>query len=275
MKAHFATANTGGLRMHACYRLAPLAAAVALLSIAACATPPPANDPEAVAEFKETNDPIEPANRVFYAINDGIDVVVLRPLALAYRYTIPQVVREHTHNVLANLGEPVATADDMLSGKPRRAGDSLMRFLVNSTFGVVGIFDVATGWGWPEHDTDAGIAFALWGVPSGPYLYLPILGPSNPRDAVGFGVDRLMDPGLWIGGKPAQDVGYGRLGLGALDARERVLDELDKVKAEALDPYATLRSLARQHRQSQIDDARSDTRATPPAWSTPAAAPKP
>jgi len=259
--------------MHLCARLAPLAAFVALNLIAACATPPPASDPEAVAEFKETNDPLEPANRVFYAINDGIDVVVLRPLALAYRHVVPQVVRDHAHNVLANLGEPVATADDMLSGKPRRAGDSLMRFLINSTVGVVGVFDVATGWGYPDHDTDAGIAFALWGIPPGPYLYLPILGPSNPRDAVGFGVDRLLDPNTWIGGEPAKDVGYGRLGLGAIDTRERLLDQLDKVKAEALDPYATLRSLARQHRQSQIDDARNDNRATPPAWSPAASKP--
>jgi phospholipid-binding lipoprotein MlaA len=250
--------------MHAWIRLAPLAAAVVLAALAGCATPPPANDPDAVAEFKETNDPLEPTNRVFYAINDGLDVVVLRPLALVYRYAIPQVVRAHTHNVLTNLGEPVATADDMLSGKPRRAGDSLMRFLINSTFGVAGVFDVATGWGWPDHDTDAGIAFALWGIPSGPYLYLPILGPTDPRDAVGFGVDRLLDPGTWIGGHVAQDVGYGRLGLGALDARERVLDDLDRVKAEALDPYATIRSLARQHRQSQIDDARRDVRASSP-----------
>ncbi len=258
--------------MHACSRLAPLAAAVALISIGACATPPPASDPDAVADFKEANDPLEPTNRVFYAINDGIDVVVLRPLALVYRYAVPQIVRAHTHNVLTNLGEPVAVGDDILAGKPRRAGDSLMRFLVNSTVGVAGVFDVATGWGWPDHDTDAGITFALWGIPSGPFLYLPILGPTNPRDAVGFGVDRVMDPGTWIGGEPARDVGYGRLGLGALDQRERLLDDLDRIKAEALDPYATIRSLARQHRQSEIDDARNDTRATPPDhWYSPAA----
>jgi phospholipid-binding lipoprotein MlaA len=252
--------------MHACSRLAPLAAVLALVSIGGCATPPPANDAEAVAEFQETNDPLEPTNRVFYAINDGIDVVVLRPLALAYRHVVPAVVRDHAHNVLANLGEPVALGNDMLQGKPRRAGDTLMRFVVNSTVGVAGVFDVATGWGWPDHDSDGGITFAVWGAPAGPFLYLPILGPSNPRDAAGFGFDFLLDPLTWIGGTPARDVGYGRLGVGALDARERVLDQLDRVKAEALDPYATIRSLARQHRQSQIDNARDDTRATPPAW---------
>jgi phospholipid-binding lipoprotein MlaA len=253
--------------MHARLRMVPLAAAFALVAVAGCAKAPPASDQEAVAEYNETNDPLEPTNRVFYAINDGVDVVVLRPLALAYRYLVPQPVRDHTHNVLANLGEPVALGNDMLQGKPRRAGDSLMRFLVNTTVGVLGIFDVATGWGWPAHDSDPGITFAIWGVPPGPYLYLPVLGPSNPRDAVGFGVGYAMDPFTWIGqGTVVDDLGHARLGFSALDQRERVLDELDRIKAEALDPYATIRSLARQHRQSQIDDVRSDTRATVPNW---------
>jgi phospholipid-binding lipoprotein MlaA len=253
--------------MQACSRFAPLAAALSLVWMAGCATPPPASDPDAVAEFKETNDPLEPTNRVFYAINDGIDVVVLRPLALAYRHIVPQEVRDHTHNVLANLGEPVALGNDMLQGKPRRAGDTLMRLLINSTVGVLGVFDVATGWGWPSHDSDAGMTLAIWGIPPGPFLYLPILGPSNPRDAIGFGVGYAMDPLTWIGqGTVVDDLGYARLGFSALDQRERVLDELDHIKAEALDPYATIRSLARQHRESQIDDARSDTRATPPNW---------
>jgi phospholipid-binding lipoprotein MlaA len=245
-----------------------LAAALVLATtIGGCAKAPPASDTAAVADFKETNDPLEPTNRVFYAINNGLDTVLLRPLAIGYRYVVPQVVREHTHNVLTNLGTPVALFDDMLQAKPRRAGDSLMRLVVNTTIGVGGIFDVATGWGWPAHDSDAGITFALWGLPSGPFLFLPVLGPSNPRDAAGFGTDIAMDPLTWIGnGSTVTDLGYVRYGLSAIDTRERVLDDLDKIKAQALDPYATIRSLSRQHRQSQIDDARNDNRATIPAW---------
>jgi phospholipid-binding lipoprotein MlaA len=141
----------------------------------------------------------------------------------------------------------------------------MMRLVVNSTVGVAGIFDVATGWGWPEHDSDAGMTLALWGVPDGPFLFLPVLGPSNPRDAIGFGIDIVMDPLTWVGkGEVVTDLGYARLGMSALDARERVLDDLDRIKQQALDPYATIRSLARQHRQSQIDDARADDRATVP-----------
>jgi phospholipid-binding lipoprotein MlaA len=256
--------------MRACTHPLLMATAFLAAGLAGCATPPPASDPAALAEYKDTNDPLEPANRVVYAINDGVDVVVLKPLALAYRHLVPQVVRDHTHDVLANLGNPVALANDMMQGKPRRAGDTMMRLVVNTTVGVGGIFDVATGWGWPAHDSDAGITLALWGVPEGPYLYLPVLGPSNPRDAIGFGVDLAMDPLTWVGkGAVVTDLNYSRLGLSALDARERVLDDLDRIKQQALDPYATIRSLARQYRQSQIDDARADDRATPPDWVAP------
>jgi phospholipid-binding lipoprotein MlaA len=258
--------------MRACTRPILMAAALIAAGLAGCATPPPASDPDAVAEFKDTNDPLEPANRVVYAINDGLDTVVLKPLALAYRAVVPQVVRDHTHNVLTNLGNPVALANDMLQGKPRRAGDTWMRLILNSTVGIAGIFDVATGWGWPAHDTDAGMTLALWGVPEGPFLFLPVLGPSNPRDAIGFGADLAMDPLTWVGkGDVVTDLGYARLGLSAIDARERVLDDLDRIKREALDPYATIRSLARQHRQAQIDDARANDRATAPGLYAPAA----
>ena len=253
--------------MRASFRPLLLAATVLALGLTGCATRPNPADADAVAEYREADDPLEPTNRAFYAVNDAIDAAVLRPLAVAYRAAVPTTVRVHTHNVLTNLGTPVALFDDMLSARPRRAGDSLMRLMINSTIGVAGIFDVATDWGYHNHETDAGIAFALWGLPSGSFLFLPILGPSNPRDLTGFGADIVMDPSTWVGRGPVvQGIEYGRLFFGAIDARERVLDDLDRIKAQALDPYATIRSLARQHRASAIDDARSDDRRTIPAW---------
>jgi phospholipid-binding lipoprotein MlaA len=234
--------------------------------LSGCAKPPPASDPEALAEFRETNDPLEPTNRVFYKVNNALDVVLLRPLAVGYT-KLPQQVQTHTHDVLANLGQPVVLFNDMLEGKPRRAGDTFMRFLLNSTLGIAGLFDVATGWGWPAHDADFGLTLAVWGVSDGPYLYLPVLGPSGPRDAAGFGTDIVLDPFTWIGqGYIVSDLGYARFGASAIDTRAQLLDPIDKVKAQALDPYATFRSLYRQHRQSQLDDIRSDTRATVPNW---------
>lgn len=240
------------------------AALILAATLAGCASPPAADDPDAVAEYKAINDPLEPANRVFFAINNGLDVVILRPIALAYHYAVPEIVRNHAHNVLVNLGTPVVLANDMMEGKPRRAGDTLARMVLNTTLGLLGVFDVATDWGYPAHDADFGITLAAWGLPDGAYLFLPVLGPSNPRDAAGFGVDYLLDPFTYGGGDILNGLRWGRLGLGAIDARERVLVDLDRIYAQALDPYATIRSLARQRRKAQVDDLLNDTRGTPP-----------
>jgi phospholipid-binding lipoprotein MlaA len=235
--------------------------------LAGCATPPPADDPDAVADFKETNDPLEPTNRVFYDVNDALDTVLLRPLAKGYHYVVPEPVRNGVHNALGNLDTPVELADDMLAGKSRRAGDTTMRFLINTTVGLGGIFDVAEDWGYPAHDTDFGMTMASWGTPPGPFLYLPVLGPTDPRDVAGFGTDIAIDPFTWIGnGQTVSILGWTRYGVSAIDARERVLDPVDQIKKTALDPYATFRSLYRQHRQGQIDKMRDDNRATIPIW---------
>lgn len=240
--------------------------AAALLSLGACATRPPADDVEAVEEYRQNNDPLEPTNRVFYAINNGIDTFVLRPVAQGYRAAVPGVIRRPIRNVLSNISSPVLFANDVLQAKPRRAGDTLMRFLINSTAGVGGVFDVATDWGYPAHGTDFGITLALWGLPDGPFLFLPVVGPSNPRDATGFAGNIVLDPFTWVtfGGDAAFSTS--RFVVGAVDTRERFLDPIDQVKRTALDPYATFRSLYRQNRQSEIDNTRNTNRATTPAW---------
>jgi phospholipid-binding lipoprotein MlaA len=244
-----------------------LITAVLLGGLGGCATPPPAEDQEAVAEFNEVNDPLEPTNRVLYAINNGVDTVILRPAAQAYRFVVPAPVRSGLHNVLTNLGTPVELSNDMLEGKPRRAGDTSMRFLINTTVGVLGFFDVAKDWGYADHDADFGMTLALWGLPEGPYLFLPVFGPSDPRDAVGLGVNAVMDPFMWVGqGAAVTALKWSRFGVNGLDQRERHLDDIDSIKKTALDPYATFRSLYRQHRHGQIEDARNDKRATIPVW---------
>jgi phospholipid-binding lipoprotein MlaA len=237
------------------------------LCVAACATKPPASDPDALADYQQTNDPLEPTNRVFYAINNGLDTVILRPLALGYRAIVPEPVRNGVHNALSNLGTPVQLANDMLEGKPRRAGDTVMRFVINTTVGLLGFIDVATKWGYPNHDADFGMTLASWGVPEGPFLFLPVLGPSDPRDAVGFGVDIALDPFTWVGNPRDGTItalNWTRFGLNAIDSRERVEDSLQQIKKTALDPYATFRSLYRQHREAQIKALMDDKRATVP-----------
>jgi phospholipid-binding lipoprotein MlaA len=241
--------------------------AALLGNLGGCATPPSPDDKEAVADFNDSNDPLEPTNRAIYAFNDQLDMVVMRPAAKAYRFLIPRPVRGGIHNVLSNLGTPVQLSNDMLEGKPRRAGDTTMRFLINTTVGVLGIFDVAKDWGYPDHDADFGLTLALWGLPEGPYLFLPVFGPSDPRDAIGLGVNVAMDPFTWVGqGAAVRALDWSRVAMNALDQRERHLDDIDSVKKTALDPYATFRSLYRQHRVAQIEDARNDKRATIPVW---------
>ena len=246
-------------------RAAPLLFA---LVAAGCATAPPADDPEALAEFRQTNDPLEPANRVFYKVNDGLDTVLLKPAAQAYRYVLPGGVRTGIHNVLSNMSSPVRLTNDALQGKPRLAGDTTMRFLINTTAGVLGVFDVAKNLGYPDHDTDFGLTLANWGVPEGPFLFLPVLGPSSPRELAGFGADMAIDPFTWIGrGTTAATIGnWSRTGVTALDERERFLDPVEQVKKTALDPYATFRSLYRQNRTGKLEKMQADNRATIPIW---------
>jgi phospholipid-binding lipoprotein MlaA len=238
----------------------------AALTLSACATKPPASDKDATADYEQTNDPLEPTNRFFYDVNDKLDHYTLKPVAEAYVYVVPSPVRTGVHNVLTNLSSPVLFADDVSQANPRRAGDTFMRFIINSTAGGLGVFDVASGWGYPIHSTNFGVTLALWGVPEGPYLYLPLLGPSSPRAGAGFGVDTVLDPFTWVPrGYGLLTLNWARYGLGLLDARSRYASDLDHVKAGALDPYATFRSLYRQNLNSQIEEARHDRPATPPA----------
>lgn len=232
-----------------------IAAMAASTALSGCATAPPADDPDAVAEFKSNNDPLEPTNRVIYAINDGVDTVVLRPIALVYRAVVPDPVQRSVGNALDNLSSPVVLANDMMQGKPKRAGDTLMRFLINTTAGVGGLFDVAEGMGWKAHDNDFGTTLALWGASPGPYLYLPLFGPSNPRDAVGVAGNMALDPLTWIGGAALSDAKWAKTSLSAVDTRAGLIDPIDKLKAQSLDPYATIRSASRQFRSKAIEDA--------------------
>jgi phospholipid-binding lipoprotein MlaA len=248
-------------------------AAVAVL-LSACAARPPASDVDAVKDYNEANDPLEPANRKLYAVNEALDKNLLRPAALGYRAVVPETVRTHLHHTLSNLNNPAQLANDVLQGRPRKAGNTFMRLLINTTIGVGGVFDVATDWGFPDHDTDFGLTLAVWGVPGGPYLFLPVLGPNNPRDAVGYGVNTPLDPLTWISFGGSATLGWSRFGTSAIGTRERLVDTTDSIEKTSLDPYATFRSLWQQSRGTAVEDARKDLPATVPSWyAAPRAAP--
>lgn len=237
------------------------------LALSACATRPPASNAAALAEYQQTNDPLEPTNRVLYKVNTALDTYVLRPAAVAYVHVFPEAVRNAIHNELTNLSTPVQLGNDILEAKPHNAGTTLMRMIINTTAGGLGLFDPATGWGYPNHDTDFGVTMAIWGSPEGPFLFLPLLGPTNPRDAVGRGVDIVADPvGRFGQGAAVTAANWGHFGVTVVDARSRVLGDIDSIKKTALDPYATFRSLYRQHREAQVEEIRSSNQHTVPAW---------
>jgi phospholipid-binding lipoprotein MlaA len=236
-------------------------------AFAGCATPPPASQPDALAQYRATNDPLEPFNRAMYAVNNRIDRYALRPAAVAYTKVLPEGVRTGIHNALANLATPVKLGNDMLQGKPRHAGDSLMRFVINTTIGGLGFFDVATKLGYPDHDTDFGLTLATWGAGSGPFLFLPVLGPGDPRDSSGRIVDIVSDPLNYFGqGIGVTAANWSRFGLNLVDARAQYLGTLSQIRRTALDPYATFRSLYRQHRDAQVETVREAEQRTIPAW---------
>ncbi|WP_419730835.1 VacJ family lipoprotein [Lichenicola sp.] len=236
-----------------------------LLALGACAAKP--IDPAGLAEYEQTNDPLEPTNRVFYRLSNTIDAYTLKPVAQGYVWVVPFAVRTGIHNALSNLASPVVFFNDVFETRPRRAGDTFMRFVINSSVGIGGVLDVATGWGYPAHEADGGMTLASWGVPQGPYLFLPLLGPSSPRAVTGFGIDIALSPFTYVPrGYGLLTFNWARYGLGVIDARAQVLDELDQLQKNALDPYATIRSLYRQHRTAEIQAMRDDHRMTVPDW---------
>ncbi len=235
-----------------------------MLGLAACATPPPASEPEALEEFRAANDPLEPLNRGLYRVNEAADTLVIRPAAEIYRFFLPSEVRLGIRNVLNNLRGPTILASDLLQGEGGRAGRTASRFAINSTLGLAGIFDVADrAFGIPGHSEDFGQTLAVWGVGSGPYLFVPGLGPSNPRDLVGFGVDVVLSPWFWFGqGITVEALNHAQTGATILDTRAGLITTLDDINRTSLDPYATIRSATRQRRAAEIrnDAAPAGTR---------------
>lgn len=229
------------------------AAAVALLAslLGGCATPP--TDPAERAAFEQTNDPLEPTNRAIFDANMVFDELLMRPVAKVYVTIIPEEGRQAFRRVLDNLKEPVLVVNNVLQGRFDSAGISVSRFAINSTIGVVGLFDIAKKWGLDRQPADFGQTLYVWGLPEGPYLVLPVFGPSNPRDGIGMAVDAYMDPfNLLATSQAVDELQISRFVLDGIDQRARVLDVLDDLQRNSLDFYAQLRSLSRQTRAAEL-----------------------
>lgn len=212
---------------------------------------PGADDP------KEIKDPLEPMNRVLFKGNDFLDKVFLKPLAVMYRDLLPKPVQKSTNAVLKNVREPVTFVNDVLQFNFKRAGTTLKRFSANTIFGVLGAFNAAERFGIPYHKEDFGQTFAVWGIPSGPYLFLPLLGPSTFRGTAGLAVGTLVDP-INLTTRHG-DIGYSialpRAIADAVDTRTEFLRFSDTLEKESLDYYAAIRGLYWEKRRMQISNS--------------------
>jgi phospholipid-binding lipoprotein MlaA len=239
--------------------------------MAGCATTSTNQDPQdeaAVAEYEQVNDPLEPVNRVFFEFNRGLDTLVLRPVATLYSGLIPPPIQDIVHNFLNNLKSPVILLNDLLQGEMVRAGQTLTRFAINSTIGILGMGDPATSMGYARHSEDFGQTLGTWGMGEGVYLVLPIFGPSNPRDVVGKVVDVLTDP-VWqyAQNTDKEYIPNQRFSAEMIDFRARNMAEIDDLEKTSLDYYAAVRSLYRQVRSDEIQNGASPINSGLPAMS--------
>lgn len=208
------------------------------------------------ARAQEAGDPLEPVNRVVFGLNELADVMLVGPVAQAYG-ELPSPLRTGVRNVLDNLRAPVTLVNDLLQGDTDRAGTTLARFMINSSIGMLGLFDLATELGHPQHREDFGQTLAVWGVAGGPFLMLPLLGPSSVRDLGGLAVDQLaIDPWSQL---TSSEVGMARVGSEAIDTRHRLDPVIQDVRRNSLDRYATVRSAYRQRRAAEIRNGRPPT----------------
>ncbi len=218
-------------------QLLPLA--VAVLALGGCASN---GDPR---------DPLEPMNRAIYRFNDVVDKAITKPVAQGYRAVLPTPVRNSVTNFFSNIDDLLVMVNNLLQFKLNAAGSDFARIAFNTTFGIGGLFDVATGWGLPKHNEDFGQTLGFWGVGDGPYLVLPLLGPSNLRDSTGLLATLYTDP-LWHVDNVATRNTL--VGVRFVDRRARLLDAERVLDEAALDPYAFLRDSYLQHRRSLIHD---------------------
>jgi phospholipid-binding lipoprotein MlaA len=198
-------------------------------------------------------DPWERTNRVSYAVQGFLERHAIQPVATLYRWLTPGPVGRGLHNVLVNLSEPAAFFNDVLQRRFRRATIPAKRFIINSTVGLLGLIDVAGRAGVMHHNNEFGVTLGVYGISSGPYLYVPLVGPSTVRDLVGSGVDFLTDPMHRLSYDSRATASDTRLVVSGLDTYIVTQDQVKALLNDAVDPYATLRSVYLQNKQGEID----------------------
>lgn len=217
-------------------------------------------------------DPLERLNRASYGFSMGVDRAVIGPVAHGYMKVTPTPVRHRVSAVVYNLGEPSTALNDILQGHPKRLGVTSSRFVINSTIGLLGLFDVAAKMGLPAHDADFGQTFGRYGVKAGPYLYVPVMGPLHFREGVGRVLDFATDPVGIVGGGWTTTFGATRLVTQTVDTRASA-DNAFRALKDATDPYVTVRSAYGQHREALVREATGEVQALPDFDDAPPAVP--
>lgn len=230
-----------------------LAAAVVLMT-AGCASTG-ANQEAVMVGDEQVSDPMEGLNRGVFAFNEAVDKGVVEPVARGYRYVAPKPVRNSVRNFLRNLKSPIVMGNELLQGDLEGFANATGRLFINTLLGVGGLFDVADMGGIPYEPEDFGQTLAVWGVGNGPYVVIPLLGPSTMRDGTGMLVDSFLDPvRIYMFNHDLEWLHYTRIGVTVIDTREELLDVIDDLRANSFDYYAAIRSAYYQRRQALVRD---------------------
>lgn len=227
-----------------------LVSCLVLLTLSGCASKSAVDEQQAQTNYQDPRDPIESVNREIWYFNyDILDAYVLRPVTVGYMNVVPKPARTGVANVISNLDEPTNFVNGVLQAKPKSAAISLGRFVLNSTVGLFGLFDVATRLDLKNQDEDFNQTLATWGVGDGPYLMLPALGPSTVRDTTGRVVDNLYFPSTWLNTPLTITKAF----FSVLNSREQVMS-MEQLLNDSVDPYAFTKEAYFQRREFQIYD---------------------
>ncbi|MCB9983789.1 MAG: VacJ family lipoprotein [Rhodospirillales bacterium] len=212
----------------------------------------------------EVSDPFEDVNRAIFSFNTAVDKAVIHPVAKGYNAVVPEPARTGVDNALKNLRSPVTLANQLLQGDLEGAGDVVVRAVVNTLLGLGGLVDLAGHEGIEYEGEDFGQTLATWGVGHGPYLVVPILGPSSTRDYIGYAVDSFADPLRWyLFNIEEEGIYYGKVGMDYLNLRASLVDVLEDLERSSIDYYAATRSAYYQRREALVNDQGSDVITAP------------
>lgn len=233
------------------------------VTVAGCATTGGPTEAAYVGN-EQIHDPMEGFNRGVFSVNEAVDKAVLEPVARGYRYVAPKPIRTGVRNFLRNLKSPIVMGNQLLQGDLPGFGNASARLFINTLLGVGGLFDVADMGGIPYEPEDFGQTLAVWGVGNGPYVVIPLLGPSTARDATGLLVDSFLDPvRIYMFNHDLEWLHYTRIGVGAIDQREELLDVIQDLRANSFDYYAAIRSAYYQRRQALVSDMDPEASSAP------------